>query len=289
MKYIKKLELIGYKKDDFYDVDEYDGPLYLYSNIPLDKNNINHGRIYLYNRADASDTSSEYIYQIKLKNPLYKKNGNGFLRFANLFDDINLDDKVSLKSEKKKYSGYFYHDILSEWQVKITKPEDILSFKYIGGFVKYDKNKIDKQHIQISEKTDDWLYSYISGSMRVPKLSQYIIDELKQFKNIEPIKIFKGIEEVQIKYYSEDKPPYKKGQKIISNFTHPSSWTTNVLIARRFIDDYPSSTPYVISMIANPEDVLVNVQMLQQQYYHTNQREIIMLPGKYTYKIVWEN
>jgi len=67
----------------------------------------------------------------------------------------------------------------------------------------------------------------------------------------------------------------------------PTSWSTNILIARRFIDDFPSSTPFVASMIVDPKDILVDVQMLPEQYYHTNQREIIMLPGEYEYKLVW--
>lgn len=283
MKYIKTIELVDYKKINYFDdIKEHSGPVYLYTDIPVDKDEIENGRyrIYLYNRADASDTESEYIYQIKLKKPLYKKEGNGFFGFFDWEDN----DKIDLS----KYSGYFYKSITDELLVKITNPEDILNFKLIGGFVKYDKSKTDRKNIKLSEKTNDWLYSYISGSMRVPAITQDIIDELKQFKNTEPIKIYKGIEEVQIKHHSEIAPPYKKGQIITSEFNFPTSWSTNILIARRFVDDYPSSTPYVISMIVDPKDILVNVQMLPKQYYHTNQREITLLPGKYTYKIIWE-
>jgi len=120
-------------------------------------------------------------------------------------------------------------------------------------------------------------------------LTQDIIDELKPFKPKKLMKIYKGIEEVQIKYFSKKQPPYKKSQIIKSNFTMATSWTTNVLIARRFIDEYPSSPPFVGYMIADPKDMLVDVQMLPEQHYHTNQREIIMLPGKYEYKLVWSN
>jgi len=292
MKYIKTFELVDYKKQDFYEMEyEYNGPVYLYSNTPLTKDNINNGRLYLYNRADASDTASEYIYQIKLKNSIYKKEGNSFFGFDNFdFDKLDSEDNMLLGTTKKEtiYSGYFYYN-LGDIQVTITKPEDITSFKLIGGFVKYDKDKSDRLNIELSEETDRWLYLYISGSLKVPKLTQEIIDELEPFKSKEPIKIYKGIEEVQIKYYSNDNPPYKKGQVIESDFNHATSWTTNVLIARRFIDEYPSSTPYVVSMMAKPEDVLVNVKMLPKEYYHTNQREIIMQPGVYNYKIVWEN
>jgi len=41
-------------------------------------------------------------------------------------------------------------------------------------------------------------------------------------------------------------------------------------------------------MIVEPKDVLVDVQKLPRQYYHTNQREIIILPGEYEYKVVWD-
>ena len=80
----------------------------------------------------------------------------------------------------------------------------------------------------------------------------------------------------------------KKGQEITSNFVLPTSWSTNILIARRFIDHYPSTPPFVIMMDVEPKDVLVDVQKLPREYYHTNQREIIILPGRYNYKIVWE-
>jgi len=76
--------------------------------------------------------------------------------------------------------------------------------------------------------------------------------------------------------------------KIDVEIPHLTSWSRNPLIARRFVDEYPSSQPFVVEMIAQPQDMLVDVQMLSKQYYHTNQREIIMKPGKYTYRIVWE-
>jgi len=190
--------------------------------------------------------------------------------------------------DKNDYSGYFYADsITGEWRCKI-EPGDITNFKEIGGFVKYDTHSPDKLDVELSEKTDNWLYSYISGSLRLDKLSQYTIDELKPFRPKEKLKIYKGIEEVQINFFSKEKAPYKKGQKITTDFGMATSWTTNVLIARRFVDDYPSSTPFVIEMTVEPKDVLVDVQKLPRQYYHTNQREIIVLPGKYDYRIVWE-
>jgi len=121
-------------------------------------------------------------------------------------------------------------------------------------------------------------------------LTQDIVDELKPFRPTKSLKIYKGIEEVQIRYFSKDKPPYKKGQLVTSNFYKmATSWTTNILVARRFVDEYPSSPPFVIIMEVKPDDVLVDVQKLPTQYYHTNQKEIIVLPGKYEYKIVWEN
>ena len=295
MKHIKTFELVDYNKPYFYDMDEeYNGPVYLYSDKPLTKGEIGEGKLlYIYNRADASDTSSEYIYQIKLKNPIKKREGNGFFGFNN-FDFDKFDDEDSkllgiTKKEKKekKYSGYFYYN-LGDIQVTISEPEDITSFKLVGGFVKYDKDKSTRLNIELSEKTNSWLYNYISGTIILPKLTQDIIDELKEFKSKEPIKIFKGIEEVQIRHTSEDQPPYKRGQIIKSNFSYPTSWTTNILIARRFIDDYPSSPPYVVSMIINPENVLASVKMLPKEYYHTNQREIIVLPGSYEYKIIWD-
>ncbi len=280
MKHLKKFyELVDYDYisdyDEIYNKKEYDGYMYLYSSKPLKKNDISNQRIYIYNRADASDTESEYIYQIKTKNPLYKKVEMSFLD----------EDIVDVKD----YSGYFKKDWLSsEYVVNITNLEDVVSFRRIGGFVKYDTHKPDKLNIKLSEKTTSWLYSYIGeGSLLLADLSDDIIEELKPFRPKKPIKIYKGIEEVQIKHFSKIQPPYKKSEIVTSNFTISTSWTTNILVARRFIDEYPSSIPFVITMTVDPNDILVDVQMLPEQYFHANQREIIILPGKYEYKLIW--
>ncbi len=297
MKHLKKFfELVDYDvSDEIYNEEEYDGYVYLYSSKPLKKEDISDERIYLYNRADTSDPSGEYIYQIKIKNPLYKKNLDFFGFSLDEFEFtenpiINNNKKEKPQKNTNKYSGYFYeHSITSEWLVKI-KLEDIINFRRIGGFAKYDKHNPKSLDIKLSEKTDSWLYNYIGeGSLLLKNLSDDIIEELKPFKPKKSIKIYKGIEEVQIKYFSEKLPPYKKGEIMKSDFTISTSWTTNILVARRFVDEYPSSTPFVISMIAEPDDILVDVQMLPNRYYHTNQREIIILPGKYEYKLVWSN
>lgn len=285
MKYIKKYEIVDYKEQDFDDIDEYDGFLYAYYNRQLSKKNINKAIIFPYNRADASDTGSEYIYQIKLKKPIYKKR-----RLIDMIgDDEIFNDKNINITDHSNYSGYFIKNVFNDWQIHIEDVNDIVSFKLVGGFVMYDKNKTKRLRRKYSDETDSWLYSYISGSLRIPKLTQKIIDELKQFRPTEPIKIYKGLEEVQIVHSSEVDYPYKKGQTIKSNFNYPTSWTTNILTAIRFIDDEPSSPPFVAVMTASPDDILVDVQRLPTQYYHTNQREIIMLPGTYTYKLVWES
>lgn len=284
MKYIKKYEIVDYKEPD-YDIKEYSGPVYLYTDKPATKDDIENYRIYMYNRADASDTQSEYIYQIKLKKPLYKKDVDffGFDSMEDILSGKKTPDKTS------KYSGYFYKGITTEILVHISNPEDITSFKLIGGFRKYDKDYPKKLDIKLSEDTEDFLHSYIGGTILHKKLTPEIKKELEQFKPKLPIKIYKGIEEVQIKHNSLEQPPYHKGQIIKSNFSHFTSWTTNILIVRRFIDDYPSSIPYVVMMVAKPEDILVDVRLLPGEYYHTNQREIIMLPDKdYSFKIIWE-
>jgi hypothetical protein len=68
-----------------------------------------------------------------------------------------------------------------------------------------------------------------------------------------------------------------------------SSWTSNFLIAKRFIDDYPSSTPFVIESIIDPNDILVDTRMIPEQYYHTNQREIIVKKDRIIKcKIIWK-
>ena len=90
-----------------------------------------------------------------------------------------------------------------------------------------------------------------------------------------------------IKHHSENKPPYKVGDEIEAIWYGPASWTTNPMIARAFVDDSPSSQPFLIKMIAQPEQILVDTRKLKKLYYHTDQREITMLPGAYRFKVVW--
>lgn len=112
-----------------------------------------------------------------------------------------------------------------------VKKSDITSFRLIGGFVMYDKGKQTKKiDIQLSEETEDFLQSYIGGAtLGYKELTDQIIKELEPFKQKRPIKIFKGIEEVQIKHESKEQPPYHKGQIISSNFLHLTSWSKNIL------------------------------------------------------------
>lgn len=289
MKYIKTFELVDYQKYIDNNEKTLDSNYYIYSKEPLTLDKIKKSkdvRVELHNRADASDTTSEYIYQIKTKHPLERKDTSLFGGDIFLFYDN--DTKVK-RINNEKFSGYFTKDGFTQYMYGKVKTADITSFKFIGGFRKYDKDYPEKLEIEISEETDEFLYSYISGSIMHKKLTENIKKELEQFKPKNKIKIFKGIEEVQIRHASKTQPPYKKGQIIKANFSMLTSWTTNVLVARRFIDDYPSSSPFVAEMIANPEDILVDVRLLPKQYYHTNQREIIMLNNKkYEFKLIWE-
>lgn len=275
-KFILLNELVDYEEVDFSELQTYNGNLYLYSKKPTTLKKVKKSEtinVYPFNRASASEIDHEYIYQIKVEKPLYKKTVDNFFES----EEVN----------QNEYSGYFFKDwLFSEWMCKI-KTSDIKSFRFIGGFAKYDKHKPEKLKKKISDKTDSWLYKYISGSLLLPRITQDVIDELIPFKPEKTLKVFRGIEEVEIQYYTKLTPPYKKGQIIDIEFDRCKSWTTNPLIARRFIDDYPSTQPFVVVMMAQPKDMLVDVQMLPKMYYHTNQREIIMKPGKYKFKIVW--
>ena len=276
MKYLKRFnEIVDYDIDDSEIDGDYNGFVYLYSDKKLTIKDITpRYRIYLYNKADACDTDSEYIYQIKLKNPIYKK------------EELDI---FSTDTKDETYSGFYERSwITQEILVHINSNEEITSFREIGGFCKYDKEKIEKLDIKLSKKTDEWLYEYISGKLNMKTPDDDIIKELEQFRPNKPIKIYKGIEEVQLRYYDTGETEFKVGDVLESYFSRPFSWTRNILIARTFVDDYPSSTPFVISMTINPDDVLVDVQKLPNKYYHTNQREIITLPGEYKYKIIWE-
>ncbi len=281
MKYLKKYnEIVDYNYISNYELDtitEYHGNLYLYSDIQLKLEELDdYVTCDFRNRADASDTKSEYIYQIKTKYPIYKKDFS-----IDIFDE---NSRIS----KEPNSGYIQKNWITNDVMCYVKKSDITSFRLIGGFAMYDKGEqLKKLDIKLSEETEDFLFSYIGGStLNYKTLTNNIIKELEPFKEKIPIKIYKGIEEVQIKHMTVESPPYKKGQILNSNFTHLSSWSKNILIARRFVDDYPSSQPLVITRVCYPHEVLVDVTMLPKQYYHTNQREIIMKPGTYTYKIL---
>lgn len=291
MKHIKSykiFEITNYDKLYYSDMsDEYDGNLFIHSINPLTLNDIKENpklKVRLFNRADASDIDSEYIYKIKTKKPLYKKER---LEYDWNFLDLDNSDTEKKEIDNSKYSGYFSKDSMTSDLYGLVDTSDIIEFRFIGGFKKYDKEQIDIKNIEISEETDSFLYSYISGTILHKPLTDKIDKELEQFRPDKPLKIYKGIEEVQIRYTSEKQAPYKNGDIITSDFPHLTSWTRNPLIGRRFIDDYPSSTPFLVEMIAQPKDILVDVQMLPIEYYHTNQREIMMRPGIYTYKIIW--
>ena len=282
-------EIVDYD-NSYRSIDDYEDVVnqnyYLYSDRPVtleDVKKVDRVPAKLTNVASASSLDTEYIYQVKTSKPIYKQKG-----LDNYFDSMFSEEDI--KFDASKFSGYFEKDWLSSDMVAVIKTEDIISFRYIGGLVKYDKNIPKKLNVEISEEANDFLYSYISGTIIHKKLTPEIQKELSKFRPKSKIKIYKGIEEVQIRHQSIEKPPYKKGQMIIgAEIPHCSSWTSNILVARTFIDDYPSSQPFVVTMEAYPKNILVDVRMLPDptKYYEANQREIIMLPGTYNYKIVW--
>lgn len=298
-------EIVDYDKG-YKSIDDYgntiDQNYYLYTSHPVTLERVKEEDsilVELTNTASASETNNEYIYQIKVKKPLYKKKS----LYDNLFDDGELSGDASgfilgdkditghKKVDTSNFSGYFKKEDYGQGVVAWIKTEDITGFRHIGGFVKYDKNIPQKLNVELSEEADDFLYSYISGQILHKKATPEIMQELEKFKPKEPIKIYKGIEEVQIKHQAlYEVPPFKKGQLFEVTIPHLTSWTSNILVARTFIDDYPSSPPFVVVMIAKPKDILVDVRMIPDpsKYYEANQREIIMKPGDYVYKIVWQ-
>jgi hypothetical protein len=283
-------EIVDYDSS-YHDINEYPEIInrnyYLFSDRPLTLEEVKREgdvAVKFSNVASASSSDSEYIYQVKLKKPVYKKKSLSNSFFDSMFSegDTEFDDS--------KYSGYFKKDWISNDLVAIIKTDHIVNFRYIGGFVKYDKKIPKKIMVDLSEETERFLHSYIGGTILHKKVTPEIIKELKRFKPKSSIKIYKGIEEIQIRHQTDIKPPYKKGQIIYNaEIPHCSSWTSNILVARTFIDDYPSSQPFVVTRWAQPKNILVDVRMLPDpsKYYEANQREIIMLPGIYNYKIVW--
>ena len=290
-KYINFVNEIVDYDSSYHSIDDYgdvvDKNYYLYSDRPVtldEVKKIDRVPARFTNVASASSLDSEYIYQIKTNKPIYKHKDLSASFFDSMFSEADT------KFDASKFSGYFKKDWITKDLVAVINTEDITSFKCVGGFVKYDKNIPKKLDVELSQETHDFLCSYISGQIMHKKATPEIIKELEKFKPKEPIKIYKGIEEVQIKHQSlYDEPPFKKGQVIEATIPHFTSWTSNILVARTFIDDYPSSPPFVVTMTAKPKDILVDVRMLPDptKYYEANQREITMMPGDYVYKIVW--
>ena len=281
----KKLDLEPSRTEDSI----YHGPLFIHSNKPLTLQDLKGKKSItaeFNNILDACGEDSEYIYKIKTKHPLKNNNlefGNKFLlKGSNPFDESD-DDK-----KEEKYSGDFGSFFSTMTQQATVKVEDIIYFQKVGGFCSYDKEKIKRTDRKLKPNTEDFVSSHIQGSTLLrDKLTDDNIEDLKWTRPDKPIKIYKGIEEVEIKHLSSVKHPYKKGQTITATWNGPASWTTNPMIGRSFVDDYPSSQPFLIEMIAQPDQILMDTRKLNKLYYHTDQREITLLPGTYTFKIVW--
>lgn len=286
-------EIHDYQKKDIDDLGNiYSGYVYYHSKNPIESSDLSKEKtlnVDLVNRADASGTDSEYVYRIKTKKPLYKK--EELISYLDYYDEFADSSTVGKKERinPDNYSGYFLYNKYVQEPTATIKVDEISNIKLIGGFRKYDKHYPDKIYDieDFSEDTERFLNSYIGGDIMHKPLTLKIWEELTPFRPNESIEIFKGIEEVQIKHNSESRPPYKVGQIIEASFPHLTSWTTNALIARRFIDEYPSSPAFVVRMIAKPENIVVDVQKLPKEYYHTNQREMILNKGTYKFKIVW--
>ena len=287
-------EIQDYARKEMEDLgDIYNGYTYFHSKTPVELSDVQQQDTLvtdLVNRADASGTDSEYIYRIKTKKPLYNKPELSDMLnwgFNPLTDESPKNKKPAVNPED--FSGHFKYSRYTQEPISIIDTADIINFKYIGGFSKYDKHSPERilDADELSEDTERFLSSYIGGDIMHKPLTMAIWEELTPFRPKEPVKLYKGIEEVQIRHNSKIQPPYKAGQIIKAQFPHLTSWTTNPLIARRFIDEYPSSPAFVVEMVAKPENIVVDVQKLPEEYYHTNQREMIMDKGIYTFKIVW--
>ena len=289
MKYLKSFkslnEGIGYEKIDISDLegDTYNGYTYYYSNSPISFDDIKKDTkivTSLINRAEANDDFGNYIYIVKTKYPLEIKRNDFSFDIDNPLH--NIDNPI-------KYSGSIEKNFITRSTMCHIPTKDITKFKLISGFKKFDNNSPEKLDIIISDETDTFLSSYMTGRILHQKITPIVEKELSQFKLNKPIKLYKGIEEVQLHYHTPKDNNFEV--KDVLPFTYPyfSSWSTNFLIAKRFIDDYPSTTPYVVEYIAQPDDILVDTRLLPNQYFMSDQREVILKRDKeYSMKIVWK-
>lgn len=270
----------------------YHGPLFIHSEEPLDLEDLKgqqNVKAKFHNKLDACDIDSEYIYKIMTKHPIRNKNMEYTLK--DTAKDASINPVPPKKGEQKEEpsSGTFSSFFSSMPQEATIKTDDITYFKRVGGFCSYDKEKVERQEKELEPETEEFVSSFIQGAtLHHEELTDDIIKDLKWTRPDKPIKVYKGIEEVQIRFLlNTPPPPYEKGQTITAKWTGPASWTVNPMIGRAFIDDYPSSQPFLIEMTVEPDQVLMDTRKLSRLYYHTDQREITLLPGTYTFKIVW--
>lgn len=292
MKYLMKFnqlnEEIDYKDIDISDLegDTYKGYSYLYSKTPINIKDIKRKEVIttqLSNRPEANNDIGNYIYLIKTKNPLdIRRKG-----FEFSIDDGDIFD--TKPKESTKFSGYIKKEFITRETVVYIKTKDIIKFKLIGGFSKFDKNIPNKRDIKLSEDASSFLSTYMTGRILHNKLTPSIENELEKFKLNKTIKLYKGIEQVQLEHHTSQKDNYKVGDILLFEYPFFSSWSTNFLLAKRFIDEYPSSTPFVIEYTTLPEDILVDTRLLPEQYFISNQREVILKKNReYKIKIIWK-
>ncbi len=111
------------------------------------------------------------------------------------------------------------------------------------------KKKILDSLEREEEDLYEWVLSFTNSAKRIDNKLVEKFDKANIKENF-PIKVYRGLRTTTTK---------KKGESfILKKNNKPQSWTTNLCIARNFA----GKTGKVVSVILNPEDVLVDLRLL---------------------------
>lgn len=161
----------------------------------------------------------------------------------------------------------------------------------------YDHSESAKKIDELDKKSFKILHNYMfSIKNEVIKLRDLNIKIAKK-----SIKVFKGIRTDWLQSPKQEKFFYNKLKNDLNvfdsytfSFKNASSWTTNLAIA----DDFAFvNKPYIdfvagaiISVVVKPKDIIIDTRLLSKKIlsklYYEDQREIILMPGQYTCKII---
>ena len=137
-----------------------------------------------------------------------------------------------------------------------------------------------------SEWIRKWRRGIEMGGMSAIKISEDTISELAEYKRCNPIRVHRGIG-INDNNIKDIEPflPLTEGKQITFTEVRPRSWTTDRNVAEGFARPNSISKAllrgFVVEMIIEPKDILVDTNLLQITDQFNSQDEVVVLPGTY--------